>query len=153
MNSEPTTTPPTGRETASTAETQTTAIVEVSPETHALVDEEMLTADEKIKNETKALVEAIKRRAQSEIKGAGELTLDAYLSAVRSAREAIEQNKLFDPDRVEYSIWLIQKEAEKNWQSILEQITTLGDRLAEAAKAAWDALTTPRPQADKPPHS
>jgi hypothetical protein len=152
MNSEPTT-PATGRDTALTEETQTTAIVEVSPETHALVDKEMLTADEKIKNETKALVEAIKRRAQAEVKGAGELTLDAYLSAVRSAREAIEQNKLFDPDRVEYSIWLIQKEAEKNWQSIVDQVATLGDRLADAAKAAWDALTAPRLHRNEPPHS
>jgi hypothetical protein len=150
MNSE-STTPGTGRET--TPETQTTAIVEVSPETHALVEEEMPTANEQVKHETKALVEAIKRRAQSEAKGAGELTLDAYLTAVRSAREAIEQNKVFDADRVEYSMWLIQKEAEKNWQSIIEQASTLGDRLAEAAKAAWEALTAPRPQPDEPPQS
>lgn len=153
MNSEPSTTPTSERDTTLTQEAQTTAIVEVSPETHALVDNEMLTADEKIKNETKALVEAIKRRAQAEVKGAGELTLDAYLGAVRSAREAIEQNKLFDPDRIEYSIWLIQKEAEKNWQSILDQVTTLGDRLADAAKAAWNALTAPRSGEDELPHS
>lgn len=135
MNSDPTT-PGT--------DPKATAIVEVSPETHALVDEAMVSADEKAKQETKALVEAIKRRAQAEAQGAGNLTLEAYLTAVRSTREAIEENKLFDPDRVEYSIWLAQKEAEKNWQSVVDQVTILGDRLADAAKAAWDALTAPQ---------
>lgn len=120
------------------------AIVEVSPETNALVEGEMPDADADLKQETKALVDAIKKRAQAEAKGAGDLTRDAYLSAVRQAREAIEQNKLFDPERLEYSFWLVQKEAEKNWQSVLDEVLVIGDRLADAAKAAWDALTAPR---------
>lgn len=120
------------------------AIVEVSPETNALVEGEMPDADADLKQETKALVDAIKKRAQAEAKGAGDLTRDAYLSAVRQAREAIEQNKLFDPERLEYSFWLVQKEAEKNWQSVLDEVLVIGDRLADAAKAAWDALMAPR---------
>lgn len=138
------TTPPT--------EPETTAIVEVSPETNTLVEDEMVGADEKLKQETKALVEAIKKRAQVEAKGAGDLTRDAYLGAVRQAREAIEQNKLLDPERIEYSFWLIQKEAEKNWQSILNEVSTLGDRLADAAKAAWDTLMSPRPDPERDEH-
>jgi len=130
------TTPPT--------EPKASAIVEVSPETNALVEGEMPDADADLKQETKALVDAIKKRAQAEAKGAGDLTRDAYLNAVRQARETIEQNKLFDPERIEYSFWLVQKEAEKNWQSVLDEILMIGDRLADAAKAAWDALTAPR---------
>ncbi len=130
------TTPPTGPEAS--------AIVEVSSETNALVEEELPDADDKLKQETKALVEAIKKRAQAEAKGAGDLTRDAYLSAVRQAREAVEQNKLFDPGQIEYSFWLIQKQAERNWQSVLDEVSTLGDRLTDAAKVAWDALISPR---------
>ena len=98
--------------------------------------------------ETEALVDAIKKRAQAEVKGAGDLTRDAYLNAVLKTREALEQNKLLDPERIEYSIWLTQKEAERNWQAIVDEASTLGDRLADAAKAAWDALTAPRPDSD-----
>lgn len=146
MNSDPT---PTSTEmTTPLTEPKPTAIVEVSPQTDALIEEEMGNADQKLKQETKALVEAIKMRAQSEAKGAGDLTRDAYLNAVRQARETVEQNKLFDPERIEYSFWLIQKDAEKNWQSILNEASTIGDRLADAAKAAWETLTAPRPQSD-----
>jgi hypothetical protein len=124
------------------------ALVEYSEETNALVETEMAGESDEIKNETKALIEAIKRRAQSEAQGAGDLTRDTYLNAVRQARETIEQNKLFDPERIEYSIKLLQMDAEKNWESTLKEVSTLGDRLADAAKAAWDALTAPRPDSN-----
>lgn len=39
----------------------------------------------------------------------------------------------------------MQMEAEKNWESIVKEVATFGDRLADAAKAAWEALTAPRP--------
>lgn len=139
MNSDPIIDDP----TTPSINSEETKMVEVSPETHALVEEPELT------RETEALVDAIKKRAQAEIKGAGDLTRDAYLNAVRQAREALEQNKLLDPERVEYSIWLIQKEAERNWQSILNEVSILGDRMADAARAAWDALTAPRPDSDE----
>ena len=123
-----------------TPETKETTIVPVSPETDALVEKEMAGQDEQIKAETKALVEAIKKRAQSEIENAQTLTQDAYLNAVRSAREAIEQNKLLDPKRIEHSVELIQRDAQENWQKIADEITDLGNRLQEAAQVAWDIL-------------
>jgi len=113
----------------------------VSPETDALVEQEMAGQNADIKQETKALVEAIKKRAQSEIQAAQELTCEAYLAAVRRAREAIEETKLIDPDRLERSVQLIQQEAQKNWQSIADETQHLGDRLSEAAKTAWTILT------------
>lgn len=117
-----------------------TDIVKVSPETDALVEQEMKGQDEQIKDETKALVEAMRKRAQSEIENAQTLTQDAYLNAVRSAREALEQNELLNPKRIEYSAEMIQRDVEKNWQKTIDEIAALGDRLSEAAQAAWDIL-------------
>lgn len=120
-------------------------LIEYSAETNALVEQNMPDESDEMKRETKALIEAIKRRAQSEAKGAGELTRDTYLTAVRQARETIEQNKIFDPEQIEYTVKLMQMDAEKNWDSLLKEVSSLGDRLSDAAKAAWDALTAPRP--------
>ena len=89
-------------------------IVPISTETNDLVEKEMVGQDEQIKAETKALVEAIKKRSQAEIKNAQTLTQDAYLNAVRSAREALEQNQLLDPKRIEHSVTMIQRDVEAN---------------------------------------
>jgi hypothetical protein len=132
-------------ESATTSIPKERALTEYDPAMRALVEKEMPNASEDVQKETMALIEAIKRRAQSEAKGAGELTLDTYLAAVRQVREAVEQNKIFDPERIEYSFKLLQMDAEKNWESIFKEVSSLGDRLADAAKAAWDALTAPRP--------
>lgn len=125
--------------------TEKKALAEFSPETNVFIDTEMAGESDEVQRETKALIDAIKKRAQSEAQSAGDFTRDTYLNAVRQAREAIEQNKLVDPDRIAYSMKLIQYEAEKNWESIVREVSTLGDRLADAAKAAWDAFTAPRP--------
>ena len=127
-------------ETNNTPEIKEATIVSISPETNALVEKELVGQDEQIKEETKALVEAIKKRAQSEIENAQTLTQDAYLNAVRSARAAIEHNKLLDPERIEHSVEIIQRDAQENWQKIADEITTFGDRLQEAAQTAWDIL-------------
>ncbi|MEM7592259.1 MAG: hypothetical protein AAF383_12190 [Cyanobacteria bacterium P01_A01_bin.83] len=119
---------------------QENKLVPVSTETNDLVEQEMSGQDEQIKAETKALVEAIKRRSQSEIDNAQTITKDAYLNAVRNAREALEQNQLLDPKRIEHSVTMIQRDVESNWQKTVDEITSLGDRLQEAAQAAWDVL-------------
>ncbi|MDJ1177335.1 hypothetical protein PJF56_00515 [Roseofilum sp. BLCC_M91] len=126
------------------------SIVEVSPETKAMVeqDEGLKDATEQVKNETMALIEAMKTRAQSEIHKAGNYTLETYLSSVKKAKTSLEEENLFDPDRIENSLKILQKDAEKNWENIVKQAQELGDRLSEAAKAAWDILTTPRTESD-----
>ena len=118
----------------------TTAIVEVSPQTDALVEQEMPDASDDMRRETKALVDAIRKRAQAEAQAAGDLTRETYLTAVRQAREAIEQNKLIDPDQIEKSFEMLQQDAEKNWNAIAAEIESFGTRLSDAAKAAWDTL-------------
>ena len=127
-------------ETNNNPQTQETDLVHVSPETDALVEQEMAGESDRLKEETKALVEAIRKRAQSEIENAQTITQDAYLNAVRSAREAIEQNSLLDPQRIEHSVEMIQKDARENWQKTVDEISALGDRLQEAAQVAWDIL-------------
>lgn len=117
----------------------------ISTTTSDMVDREMEGETDDIRSETKSLIDAIKKRAQVEAQNAGTLTKDTYLTAVRKARENIEQDPLIERDRIERSIELIQREAEKNWQSVVNEVAELGDRLAEAAKAAWEVLTAPRP--------
>ncbi len=124
----------------------TSVRIEIMPQTNEMVEAEMSGESEDLKRETKALIDALKKRAQAEAQSAGTLTRETYLSALRRAREAIEGNQLIERDRIEYSFHLMQKEAEKNWESITKEVAELGDRLADAAKAAWDTLTAPRPR-------
>ncbi len=122
---------------------------QISTQTNDLVEAEMAGESEDLKSETKALTDALKKRAQTEAQSAGTLTREAYLTAVRRARETIEHNQLIERDRIEHSFELIKKEAEKNWESVIKEVAELGDRLADAAKAAWEALTAPRPRSDR----
>lgn len=125
----------------SNTETSTSVIVEISPQTSKLVETELAEEDDEIKRETKALIEAIKRRAQAEIQSAGNLSRDAYLNAVRRARESVESNQLMvNPGELERSMQLIQKEAEKSWLIIASEIESLGIRLADEARVAWSNL-------------
>ena len=117
----------------------------ITPQTNALVESEMAGETEAIKSETKALIDAIKKRAQSEAQSAGTLTREAYLNAVKKARTTIEENKLIERDRIEHSFEIVQREAEKNFNSVAKEVAEIGDRLADAAKAAWEILTAPRP--------
>ncbi|XZN92188.1 MAG: hypothetical protein ACM65M_04865 [Microcoleus sp.] len=87
------------------------------------------------------VVDAIKTRAQSQVQGAGEVSREAYLKAVRQAREAVEQNKLIERDRIEQAVDQIQKETEKNWHVVVGEIESIGSRLTDASKSAFQALT------------
>lgn len=124
---------------------ETSALVEISPATSDLVERELSDETDEVKSETKALIEALKRRAQVEAQSAGTLTREAYLNAVRRARATLEHNQLIERTRIDNSIDLLHREAEKNWESLTKEIADMGDRVSEAAKAAWDVLTTPRP--------
>lgn len=119
------------------------ALVEVSPETKAIVDREMPDATEQVKQETMALFEAIKRRAQAEIQGASKFTTDTYLSAVEQARDAVEQQRVMDPERIAYTIKLMEMDARQNWDNIVKEMSDLGDRLSQAAQETWDSLFNP----------
>ena len=123
------------------------AIVEVSPETKALVEKEMSQESNEIKNETMALIEAIRTKAQSETQKAGEFTKEKYLEAIHTLRDDIEKLE-FKPERIEESFRLLQEDAEKNWDSLAKQVSDLEARLNEAAQAAWEKLTASSSQQD-----
>ncbi len=116
------------------------------------IDENKSTAKERmteavslIKKESEKnwlVLDAIKTRAQAQVQDAGEVSREAYLKAVRQAREAVEQNKLVERDRIEQAVDDIQKQTEKNWHVVVGEIESLGTRLKETAKSAWSALTT-----------
>lgn len=118
----------------------------ITPQTNALVESEMAGESEDVKSETKALIDAIKKRAQVEAQSAGILTREAYLNAVKRARTTVEENKLIERERIEHSFEIVQREAEKNFSSVIKEVSEIGDRLTDAAKAAWDVMTAPRPR-------
>ncbi|ACB53287.1 unknown [Crocosphaera subtropica ATCC 51142] len=125
-------------------DTEDTAI---TPE---VVSEESSSTSSEIQQETTALIEAIRSKALTEAKEAGELARESYLDTVRRIRQDIEERKLFDPHRIDEAVKYIQKEVEKDWDSIVKEwnsvvkeVSSFGDRLNEAAKAAWEILTAP----------
>ena len=128
MTTEPLT-PPEG----AIVETNATELIETTP-----------ILDDQLKQETQDLIKAIQTKAFSEAQKAGEFARDNYLEAVRKAREEVENLNLFAPERIDEAIKGIQGEVEKDWGAIAKEVTTLGDRLNEAAKAAWEVLTSPR---------
>lgn len=126
---------------------KSTLIIEVSPQTHELVETEMVGETEEVKGETKALIEALKKRAQAESKSAGNISSETYLKAVRQAREAIEARTRVEREyRLEYAWLVMQDEFEKNWYLLMRDLVDFGDRLQHAAKAAWEAFNAPRYQ-------
>jgi hypothetical protein len=120
------------------------ALVEDDPQQRALVETEPTT--KALTDETVALIDAIKRKAQAETQRVGEFSREQYLDAIRKARAEVEASHLFDPDRIAESIQAIQEEVEKNWEGLVKEITDFGDRLNDAAQAAWEKLTEPRPR-------
>ena len=93
------------------------AIVEVNPETTDLVKQETPDTNDDVIKETTALFEAIKKRAEQEWQTASELIREGYLNAVSQAQNVLEQNQTEAKERIEQTSQLVQKEADKNWQT------------------------------------
>ena len=74
---------------------ESTVIVEISPQTDAIVEAEMAGETDEVKRETKALIEALRRRAQAEANSAGTLTRETYLNAVRRAQASCRRGKIY----------------------------------------------------------
>ncbi|WP_448564777.1 hypothetical protein [Trichothermofontia sp.] len=133
------------------------AIVEVSTETNELVETRLKDEPDELKQATKELIEALKRKTEAEVKEATAVTQKAYETAVTQAREAylnfvqqtikaVEENRIVDPEGIDKTLDLIKSQTEKNWDWVTKEVTDLGDRITEAAKAAWEKLTAPRPE-------
>ena len=120
----------------------------VSTRTEEIVERSMANEPEAVKQETMQLVEALTTRAQSELQGAQQVSLDMYLGAVRNATEMLQENRVFDPQKIERSLSMIQADAQKNMESVLDDIKKFGERLGDrvdaAAKAAWETFNRPQ---------
>lgn len=128
-------------------QTNESAIVTVDEETKALVEHEMPGASDEVKQKMVELIEAIKRRAQVEVESAGNNTREAYLIAGKQAEEAIAKTKeTSDKYRgeLEKSLKIIEKQAHTNWDKLVGEMTDFGDRLRQAADAAWSVLMAPK---------
>jgi F0F1-type ATP synthase membrane subunit b/b' len=116
----------------------------VSQQTRDLVKQKMPNESDEVQAKMEELVEAMKKRAQSEIQTAGESTREAYMNAVRRARESLQQTSNFAEQQrnsVEEAVNMLEDEAKNNWDSILKEMEDFGDRLSQAAESAWNILT------------
>ncbi|MGB3535803.1 MAG: hypothetical protein WBA13_20085 [Microcoleaceae cyanobacterium] len=121
------------------------------PKESALVEQstteivpETQSKPEEMKQETEELMAAINRMVQSELQAAEDFTEEAYINAVRNARQTIEQFRLIDKDQLENSIDQFETDAKQNLEGMVKDIADFGDRISKAAQAAWDVLTAPR---------
>lgn len=99
---------------------------------------------EEMKHETEELMSAINKMVQSELQAAEDFTEEAYINAVRNARQTIEQFRLIDKDQLENSMNQFENNAQQNLEGMVKEIAAFGDRISNAAQAAWEVLTAPR---------
>ena len=118
-------------------------VVEVMPDNSTLTSPTEKTTTDPVRDETIDLFNAIRSKAQWEAQKAGEFARDVYLDAVRRAKTEVENLELFDPKPIENAFEQVQDEVEKDWDEMVKQVAEVGDRLNEAAKAAWEKLTAP----------
>jgi len=115
-----------------------------SPRTEALVKQKMPNESDEVQKATVELIDALKRRAMSSAKAAGDWTQESYLQAVEQAKQSIAQTQELGEtyrSKLNDSVELIQEEAQSNWETLQQEIDEFGDRISEAADAAWSILT------------
>jgi hypothetical protein len=116
------------------------AIIPVSPETHALVEREFAAEPDEVKDALKQLIEAVKRRATVEAKSAGNVTKEAYLAALAKTRQLMAERNIdlpIDRERIDKSIGLLEVEARKNWQVAVTEAKHIGNKIGKLARKTW----------------
>ncbi len=116
----------------------------VSPETRSMVEQRMPEESDEIKHHMTALIDAIKRRAETQMNSAEDISRDAYVTAMRQAQDTLQKTgDFFEEQRssLEQSIAGIEDTATKNWETLLADVQKVGDRFDRAIHAAWTILT------------
>ncbi|MGB0564570.1 MAG: hypothetical protein ACPGVO_22635 [Spirulinaceae cyanobacterium] len=116
----------------------------VSPDTKAIVDEQLPQESDEIKELVTALIEAIKKRTQNQLETAGDVTRDVYVGTLRQAQETLKKTGLVLDDQwnsIETSVSGVENIASKNWDVMLKDFQKWGDRVDRAFSAAWEILT------------
>jgi len=128
------------------AELEAASETSVSPETRSLVEQRLPEESDEIKYHMMALIEAIKRRAETQMNSAEEITRDAYVTAMRQAQDTLQKTSaLFEEQRstLERSIADIEDAATKRWETLVSDLQKVGNRFDRAVNAAWKILTEP----------
>jgi len=86
---------------------------------------------DEVKQATQNLVDALKKLAEATMRSATTLTQEA------------NQN-------IEQSVQDLRQQADQNWQTAIKDVKDIDTRLAKAAKAAWEVLTTPTSSDSEP---
>ncbi|MCW6037266.1 hypothetical protein K4A83_13440 [Spirulina subsalsa FACHB-351] len=116
----------------------------VSEETKALVEQKMGGESDEVRYHMMALIEAIKKQSQAQIESTGEMTRETYVTAMRQAQDTLQKlGGFFDEQResMEKSVSAVEDTANKNWEMLLSDMKTWGDRVDRAVDAAWKILT------------
>ncbi|MEO1183512.1 MAG: hypothetical protein AAFX46_01810 [Cyanobacteria bacterium J06636_27] len=125
---------------------QESAIVPVSEETKALVEQKMPNESDEIKQKMGELVELIKKRAESELESAGEMTRESYLKAINEAKTTLKKTENFFAEQ-EKSLTQKIPTVDLLHYLILElfvsEIKKMNNRVDKAIEAAWKTLTEP----------
>ena len=125
---------------------QTDEVDEVTEETRALVEKTIPNESDEVKEHLVGLVNAIKKRAQAQTNAAGDMSREAYLKAVRQAKDTLDTVGKFTQESqksIEQAVGAVEEEARNNWESILKETEKISHRLDKAAAAAWKILTAP----------
>ncbi|MGI0490269.1 hypothetical protein ACN4EG_00540 [Alkalinema pantanalense CENA528] len=85
----------------------------------------------KVKQATQALVDALQGLAQAKLQTASDLTEEAHKS-------------------IDQSVQALRSKADQKWQTTIHQVADIDTRLTKAAKAAWEAFTTPTVSSAEP---
>ena len=123
---------------------QESAIVPVSEETKALVEQKMPNESDEIKQKMGELVELIKKRAESELESAGEMTREAYIKAIDEAKLTLKKTEDFFAEQektLAQKVKELSNEANRNWESFVMDLKKMNNRVDKAIEAAWKTLT------------
>jgi hypothetical protein len=120
--------------------------IEVSSETKALVEQKMGDEPDDIKYHMMALIEAIKQRASVQLESTGEMTKEAYVSAMQQAKETLNKTEDFFQEQknsLAQTIDDVEDTATQRWEGLLQDMKEMGNRLDRAVSEAWKILTAP----------
>ncbi|WP_299488115.1 hypothetical protein [Acaryochloris sp. IP29b_bin.137] len=123
--------------------TTSSSITPVSEETQALVNQKMANESDEIKQKAGELVDLIKKRAESELSAADQITRETYHQAISQAKVTLNQTETFFQEQgnaLDQSLKELNDDASRKWDTFVAELKGMGDRFDKAVNSAWAAL-------------
>ncbi|ABW25250.1 hypothetical protein AM1_0164 [Acaryochloris marina MBIC11017] len=123
--------------------TTSSPITPVSEETRALVNQKMANESDEIKQKAGELVDLIKKRAESELSAADQITRETYHQAISQAKATLNQTETFFQEQgnaLDQSLKELNDDASRKWDTFVAELKGMGDRFDKAVNSAWAAL-------------